>query len=645
MDAAVLIGGLLLAGVLATAGVAKLLDLEGSRQAVAAFGVSPRLAGPLGTLLPAAELGAAALLVAGALSSAAARVGGLLALLLLIAFSAAIAASLARGRAPDCHCFGQLHSAPAGPRTLARNGALLTLAAFVATGGEIVPTAAAGATAVVILALVLLRARTRATEREQRPSAEGLPLGTPAPGFQLPDSAGHVHTLDSLRAGGQPVLLLFSDPGCGPCTALAPEVARWQRDHADELTVAVIERGRDGRGPTSADEHGRRNILFQRESEVADLYRAQGTPTAVLIERDGAITSAVAAGGNQIEVLVAQTVDGLEPRSPGALTVHRGLAPPLRRRELLVRVAGAWAAASAVLAWPLRAAAGLVPGASRAAEPCEDSFDCPEHVFMHCRNGRCLCEQGYTRCDPQEATDRKCFDLQTNKDHCGSCNHSCTGADHDVCCEGVCGEFGRTRCDCGGVACGDDEVCGPDDPSFSPVCFNCVEYGWQRCGNECGDPATQRCCGGKLYSIASLPPGEWKCCGPASRRRLVNISESEKSCGRCDRRCAGDEFCFEGRCRRSCPRGLKKCGNTCIDRRSDDPRNCGDCGVKCSGPFDTGECCNGSCCDINADTCCPGGCTNISLNDENCGACGNACKPGEFCRFGVCTCPLGGTCG
>ena len=247
MNTALLTAGLLLAAVLATAGVAKLLDLEGSRRAVAAFGVPPRLAGPLGTLLPAAELVTAALLLTGALSSVPAWGGGLAALALLGAFSAAIAVSLARGRAPDCHCFGQLHSAPAGRWTLARNGALLALAAFVASGGAPLPTAVAAATALAMLAFVILAAR--ATERNQPPHAEGLPPGTTAPAFQLPDLAGEVHSLDSLLARGRPVLLLFSDPGCGPCTALAPAVARWQRDHADELTIAVVEPDRDHARP------------------------------------------------------------------------------------------------------------------------------------------------------------------------------------------------------------------------------------------------------------------------------------------------------------------------------------------------------------------------------------------------------------
>jgi hypothetical protein len=34
------------------------------------------------------------------------------------------------GHGPDCRCFGQLHSVPAGSKTLVRNGVLAALAAF-----------------------------------------------------------------------------------------------------------------------------------------------------------------------------------------------------------------------------------------------------------------------------------------------------------------------------------------------------------------------------------------------------------------------------------------------------------------------------------------------------------------------------------
>src|SRR6185295_449252 len=42
---------------------------------------------------------------------------------------------LARGREPECHCFGQLQSSPAGRGTLLRNGVLALLAAAVLVAG------------------------------------------------------------------------------------------------------------------------------------------------------------------------------------------------------------------------------------------------------------------------------------------------------------------------------------------------------------------------------------------------------------------------------------------------------------------------------------------------------------------------------
>jgi uncharacterized membrane protein YphA (DoxX/SURF4 family) len=122
---------LVLAALLGVAGVAKLLDQAGSRRAVVDFGVPGRWAPPVALGLPLVELAAAVLL----LPPATARWGGLLALLLLAFFAAAIAVSLSRGRAPDCHCFGQLHSAPVGWSTLMRNVVLAAGAAWVVVAG------------------------------------------------------------------------------------------------------------------------------------------------------------------------------------------------------------------------------------------------------------------------------------------------------------------------------------------------------------------------------------------------------------------------------------------------------------------------------------------------------------------------------
>src|SRR5918999_5970644 len=127
MDAALLIARLVLAGVFSLAGVAKLADLKGSRQAIIDFGVPSAIAAPLGLVLPVAELSVAATL----LPASTAWWGAMGALTLLSVFVVGISINLARGRTPECHCFGQLHSAPAGWNTLARNGVLAAVAGFV----------------------------------------------------------------------------------------------------------------------------------------------------------------------------------------------------------------------------------------------------------------------------------------------------------------------------------------------------------------------------------------------------------------------------------------------------------------------------------------------------------------------------------
>src|ERR1700730_1764375 len=104
MHTALLVTRLLLAAVFATAAIGKLADLAGSRDAVAGFGVPERFARVIGTTLPFAELAVAVSL----LPTATARYGSLAAAGLLLAFIAGIARSVARGEAPDCHCFGAL---------------------------------------------------------------------------------------------------------------------------------------------------------------------------------------------------------------------------------------------------------------------------------------------------------------------------------------------------------------------------------------------------------------------------------------------------------------------------------------------------------------------------------------------------------
>jgi peroxiredoxin/membrane associated rhomboid family serine protease len=361
LGAALLVARLVLGAVFALAGVAKLSDLEGSRRAIIDFGVPSAIAAPLGLVLPLAELAVAATL----LPASTAWWGALGALALLSVFVVGITYNLARGRKPECHCFGQLHSAPAGWKTLARNGVLVAVAGFVlwagyegGAGPSALSWVGALSTAqlvgflggVLVLFLLagqwwflvhLLRQNGRllvrleavegslgtggsvapsqnGTHVQQR---EGLPVGSAAPEFGLSGLHGETLTLEALRSSGKPVMALFTDPGCGPCNAMLPEVGRWQQEHAHKLTLALVSRGAVEENRSKAQEHGLTNVLLQKDWEVSEAFEVRGTPSAVLIAPDGQVASPVAGGDEGIRGLLSYAVGEraqlpMQPRQP-----------------------------------------------------------------------------------------------------------------------------------------------------------------------------------------------------------------------------------------------------------------------------------------------------------------------------------------
>ena len=359
------LGRLLLVAVFVVAAVAKLLDQGGTRHAVHEFGAPRALTGVLAILLPVAELAVAASLIPATTALA----GSAGALALLAFFSGAIAISLARGRAPDCHCFGSLHSAPAGPGTLVRNGALAAVAAFVLAGTVSEPPSgavdwvgrldgaaalglalagavAAGGTAFIMLLRsyggvlvrverlegLLAEAGYELDALEERP-VFGLEPGTPAPGFE---------PLGDLLARRLPVLLLFTSPGCGPCEALLPDVAKWQSAHADRLTVAIFEEGEPAEITATKERFGVANVFADSGGQVYDAYEGSGTPSGVLVAINGTVASQLVMGPAAIAELVAQVLDtpGLPLGAPApaldGLTSLGGAAPSLGGRESLL---------------------------------------------------------------------------------------------------------------------------------------------------------------------------------------------------------------------------------------------------------------------------------------------------------------------
>jgi peroxiredoxin len=157
---------------------------------------------------------------------------------------------------------------------------------------------------------------------------QGLPLGSPAPEFALPDLSGKRHSLADFR--GKKLLLLFFNPGCGFCTRMASDLAALPIDGANGAPLPlVVTTGELEANRKLVAEYGLAGpVLLQQGMEIASQYQCNGTPMGYLIDEQGQIASEMAIGGPALLALAAggsrQTADG----------GGNGLAPLGGRREL-----------------------------------------------------------------------------------------------------------------------------------------------------------------------------------------------------------------------------------------------------------------------------------------------------------------------
>ncbi len=306
-----------LSAVFAVAGITKLLDQKGTRDAVKNFGAPQSLVPALSFLLPIAEL----LTAAGLLFVHTTRPSAFAALLMLGVFVIAISVNLARGRTHDCHCFGQLHSRPLGWPTLVRNLIFALGAGIVFWQAQTRPALSIFGTlaqlgffqwlllfaglAVITGMLTYLHRRQQRLLMKTSAVPQGLPVDSIAPAFEVDAYAGGKTSLAQLLAYGKPLLLIFANPSCGPCVVLFKEIKEWQESHSDHLTIALISFGTIKENFVNVARNRLGQVLLQREREVAESYGANVTPTGVVVNVNGRIATPLAAGADEIRKLLA----------------------------------------------------------------------------------------------------------------------------------------------------------------------------------------------------------------------------------------------------------------------------------------------------------------------------------------------------
>ena len=305
-------------------------------------------------LLPCLELVTAAALVPSSL----AWYGAWGAVALLTVFMGAIGIAMARGRRPNCHCFGQLQSAPVGWRTLLRNIVLAACAGWLTSRGlghsnPELWTWFAGldshgqkvaSVLGIVAGLLFLRQLDHSRPQpeavdcsfpldddDEEPAAErpapaprrrsappptddirparrhplgvGLPVGTPAPEFELPGLTGQTHSWQSLRALGD-VLLVFSSPFCESCEVVTSNLVRSMREMEGLPHIVLVNVDTASQNLAKLKGFDASRVLLQPGFDVAEMYDCSATPAAVLVGADGLVRSLLAVGGLAIAELL-----------------------------------------------------------------------------------------------------------------------------------------------------------------------------------------------------------------------------------------------------------------------------------------------------------------------------------------------------
>jgi peroxiredoxin/uncharacterized membrane protein YphA (DoxX/SURF4 family) len=323
--------------VFAVASSVKILDQKRTRQMLLDFKVSPNSVGFIRIALPISEAIVSILMLVPETTT----IGAILAIILLTIFSVVTGWFLYHGHRPNCRCLGMIDEGPIGSKTLMRNS-LLIIAALVLVltpesegllGFALIEHISESVTLSSILSVIALlsafgslllsyhlwhqqaRLLVLIETLEKRPGRNslspairnnGLPIGSVAPIFSLPEANREMRWLEELIAGKSGILLVFMDSDCPACHELIQDTHSLRKNLPTSAELVFITSS-NGSDDSNSIEGVR--VLRQSKFEVGEKYSIAATPSAVWVNAQGLIWSPTVQGAGGVKSLAQHVAD------------------------------------------------------------------------------------------------------------------------------------------------------------------------------------------------------------------------------------------------------------------------------------------------------------------------------------------------